>query len=100
VNLHEHTGAVRLTATALSHACAGSWRQTGADVQAVHDRYGGDGIQVLLRGLADAILVPQGGPGMPGELVMSEQVGISQMHVSRVLRQTLTFLRDRVHSGE
>jgi hypothetical protein len=70
VDHHEYTDAVRLTATALSHARDGSWRQTGADVQAMHDRYGGDGIQVLLYGLADAILVPQGGSGMPGELVM------------------------------
>jgi RNA polymerase sigma-B factor len=27
---------------------------------------------------------------------IAEQVGISQMHVSRVLRQTLTFLRERM----
>jgi RNA polymerase sigma-B factor len=31
---------------------------------------------------------------------IAEQVGISQMHVSRVLRQTLTFLRDRINSPE
>lgn len=30
---------------------------------------------------------------------IAEQVGISQMHVSRVLRQTLTFLRDRIDSA-
>jgi RNA polymerase sigma-B factor len=30
---------------------------------------------------------------------IAEQVGISQMHVSRVLRQTLTFLRDRIDSS-
>jgi hypothetical protein len=70
VNAHEYTDALTLTATALSHARAGSWSQTSADLQAMHDLYGGDGIQVLLYGLADAILVPQGGPGMPGELVM------------------------------
>lgn len=29
---------------------------------------------------------------------IAEQVGISQMHVSRVLRQTLTYLRDRIGS--
>jgi hypothetical protein len=66
----EYTDAVGLTETALSHARAGSWRQTGADVQAMHDRYGGEGLQVLLLGLADAIVVHQGGPGVPGELVM------------------------------
>jgi RNA polymerase sigma-B factor len=31
---------------------------------------------------------------------IAEQVGISQMHVSRVLRQTLTFLRNRINSPE
>jgi RNA polymerase sigma-B factor len=30
---------------------------------------------------------------------IASQVGISQMHVSRVLRQTLTFLRDRIDSS-
>jgi RNA polymerase sigma-B factor len=31
---------------------------------------------------------------------IAEQVGISQMHVSRVLRQTLTFLRQRMSNSE
>jgi RNA polymerase sigma-B factor len=30
---------------------------------------------------------------------IAQQVGISQMHVSRVLRRTLTLLRDRVSSS-
>jgi hypothetical protein len=50
VDLHQYTDAVKLTATALSHARAGNWRQAGADVQAMHHRYGRDGIQVLLLG--------------------------------------------------
>jgi hypothetical protein len=70
VNLREYADTVRLTATALSHARAGHWMQTGADVQAVHDRYGGEGIQVLLLGLADAMLFHQGGPAMTEEPVM------------------------------
>jgi RNA polymerase sigma-B factor len=31
---------------------------------------------------------------------IARQVGISQMHVSRVLRRTLTLLRNRVSSAE
>jgi len=31
---------------------------------------------------------------------IAEQVGISQMHVSRVLRQTLTFLQERMTSSD
>jgi RNA polymerase sigma-B factor len=31
---------------------------------------------------------------------IAEQVGISQMHVSRVLRQTLAFLQERMASAE
>jgi RNA polymerase sigma-B factor len=31
---------------------------------------------------------------------IAQQVGISQMHVSRVLRRTLTLLRNRVSSAE
>ena len=70
MNLHHHTDAANLTATALCHARVGDWMQAGADVQAMHERYGGEGIQVFLLGLADEVLVHQGGPGVPGELVM------------------------------
>jgi RNA polymerase sigma-B factor len=31
---------------------------------------------------------------------IAEQVGISQMHVSRVLRQTLEFLQERITNAD
>jgi hypothetical protein len=70
VNLDHHTDVVRLTATALGHARVGDWTQAGVEVQAMRARYGDEGIQVFLLGLADEVLVHQGGPGMLGELVM------------------------------
>jgi hypothetical protein len=65
-----HTEVVRLTATALGHARVGDWTQAGVDVQSMRDGYGDEGVQVFLLGLADEVLVHQGGPGLPGELVM------------------------------
>lgn len=62
-------GAVHMAATALAHARLRQWEEAGAQVRALQERYGFEGVQVLMIGLADTVLYYQGGPAEPGGLV-------------------------------
>jgi len=62
--------AVELSSRALACARAGDWVSAGQTVKEIENRFDGPGIQTLLCGLADTLLLHYGGIPGPGAVVM------------------------------
>jgi hypothetical protein len=58
----ERIDAIAMSSRALIFARADNWPAAGSQVQELAGRFEGPGIQVLLIGLADTMLIHQGGP--------------------------------------
>lgn len=66
----ERIDAIAMSSRALIHARDDNWAEAGTNVQELADRFGGPGIQVLLIGLADTMLIHQGGWANADDLVL------------------------------
>ena len=66
--------AVQLSAYALACARAGDWTTAGSTVKEIEERFHGPGIQVMLCGLADTLLIHHGGIPGPDAVVIPQFV--------------------------